>query len=92
MLEARKLARSLEADPKKRFPSDVSCAFVPAAWLKALPKIDGSIDRRVWEIALAVIFRRRVQQISIVLFSGVFAVERLLSAVSFRFPAIYLMD
>lgn len=57
LLEAIELARSLDADPKKRFPSDASCAFVPAAWLKALSKMDGSIDRRVWEIALAVAIR-----------------------------------
>lgn len=57
LLAAIELARSLDADPKKRFPADVSCAFVPAAWLKALRKSDGSIDRRVWEMALAVAIR-----------------------------------
>ncbi len=57
LLKAIELARSLDADPKKRFPADASSAFVPAAWLKALRKADGSVDRRVWDMALAVAIR-----------------------------------
>ncbi len=57
LIDAIKLARSLEADPKLRFPFDAPCHFVPQAWIKGLRKTDGSTDRRVWDIALGVAIR-----------------------------------
>src|SRR5271163_3390063 len=57
LMDAIKLARSLDADPKQRFPSDATIAFLPPAWLKALRKTDGSIDRRVWDIGLGIAIR-----------------------------------
>ncbi|MEW6505989.1 MAG: DUF4158 domain-containing protein, partial [Chloroflexota bacterium] len=57
ILAAIRLARSLDAGNKKKLPKDAPISFVPAGWRKVLTKPDGSLDRRIWDIALAIAIR-----------------------------------
>lgn len=57
LLESIKVARKLNEGESDKLPDNTPCFFVPNAWRPALLKTDGSIDRRVWEIALALAIR-----------------------------------
>ena len=47
----------LDAGERPALPADAPLAFVPAAWRPALHLSDGTIHRRVWEIALGLAVR-----------------------------------
>jgi TnpA family transposase len=53
LLAALGLLRRLDADEIDELPRDAPCRFVPAAWRAALYRDDGTVDRRVWVIALS---------------------------------------
>ncbi|MGI0133642.1 MAG: Tn3 family transposase, partial [Candidatus Micrarchaeaceae archaeon] len=57
LIGAINLARNLEANDQRKLPNDAPISFVPASWRKALIKTDGSIDRRIWDIALGLAAR-----------------------------------
>jgi len=57
LMDAIKLARAIDAGAKQRISSESPSLFVPPAWLKAMLKVDGSVDRRVWDIALSIAVR-----------------------------------
>ena len=57
LIAAISLARQLEATERRKLPTDAPISFVPPGWRKALIKSDGSFDRRVWDIALAMATR-----------------------------------
>jgi len=57
LLSAISLAKSLDASNKKKLPKDAPISFVPVGWRKVLTKDDGTLDRRVWDIALALAIR-----------------------------------
>ncbi len=54
LLDALSLVRALDSGEKATLPPETPIRFVPKAWRSALEKDPGSIDRRVWELALAV--------------------------------------
>ncbi len=51
------LVRRLDSNEVKALPVDAPCDFVPAAWRAALEREDGSLERKIWEIALALAVR-----------------------------------
>jgi TnpA family transposase len=53
LLAALGLLRRLDAGQLDELPKDAPCHFVPAAWRAALYRDDGTLDRRVWVIALS---------------------------------------
>jgi len=57
LIGAINLARNLEANDQRKLPNDAPISFVPAGWRKALIRADGSIDRRIWDIALGLATR-----------------------------------
>lgn len=56
VLAAIDVLRGLEAGTRPRLDPEAPCGFVPAAWRPFLVS-DGAIDRRLWEIALALAIR-----------------------------------
>jgi TnpA family transposase len=56
LMEQINLCRQVNAEQTK-FPSDPAHFFIPTDWKWAAYKSDDSMDRRVWEIALAVAIR-----------------------------------
>ena len=57
LLVGLSLVRALDAGERPALPADAPLAFVPAAWRPALYLDDGTIHRRVWEIALGLAIR-----------------------------------
>jgi TnpA family transposase len=57
LLEGLTLARALNRGERKGLPGDAPVQFIPAAWRSASRRDDGTIDRPVWEIALALAVR-----------------------------------
>lgn len=57
LLAAVALARDLEASHMRRLPPNTPVAFIPAAWHASLKRKDGTIDRTLWEIGLALAVR-----------------------------------
>jgi hypothetical protein len=53
LLAALRLLRRLDAGEIEDLPKDAPCHFVPAAWRTVLYRDDGTLDRRVWVIALS---------------------------------------
>ena len=53
LIAALRLLRRLDAGKIEDLPKDTPCHFVPAAWRPALYRDDGTLDRRVWVIALS---------------------------------------
>jgi TnpA family transposase len=53
LLAAIAILRRLDAGEVADLPKDAPCHFVPAAWRAALYRDDGTLDRRVWIIALS---------------------------------------
>jgi TnpA family transposase len=53
LLGALMLLRRLDAGKIDELPKNAPCHFVPAAWRAALYRDDGTLDRRVWIIALS---------------------------------------
>ena len=57
LLAGLDLVRALDASERPALPADAAPSFVPAAWRSVLHLSDGTIHRRVWEIALALAVR-----------------------------------
>lgn len=57
LLDAISLVRRLDAGEISEFPKEGPCEFVPVAWRPALYRDDGTLDRRVWIIALSLAIR-----------------------------------
>jgi TnpA family transposase len=57
LMEGLDIVRGLDSGEIKRLPDDAPQRFVPPAWKPALRRADGTIDRAVWEIALAIAVR-----------------------------------
>lgn len=57
ILDGIVLARRLNAGNLRELPEGAPTEFVPTAWRSALKQRDGIIDRRLWEIALALAAR-----------------------------------
>jgi hypothetical protein len=57
LLAAIDLVRRLDLDELKVLPVDAPCDFVPTAWRTALKREDGSLERKIWEIALSLAVR-----------------------------------
>ena len=53
LLAALRLVRRLDAGKIEDLPKNAPCHFVPAAWRPALYRDDGTVDRRIWVIALS---------------------------------------
>jgi hypothetical protein len=47
------LVTQLDADTRKTLPEEAPTDVVPTAWWPALRQLDGTFDRRTWELALA---------------------------------------
>jgi hypothetical protein len=43
----------LDAGTRKTLPEEAPTDVVPTAWWPALRQLDGTFDRRTWELALA---------------------------------------
>ncbi len=52
LLEAIEVVRALDAGARPSLTPDDPCSFVPADWRPYLVE-DGRVDRRIWEVALA---------------------------------------
>jgi hypothetical protein len=60
LLAAINLVRRLDSNEVKALAAlavDAPCDFVPAAWRGALERENGSLERKIWEIALALAVR-----------------------------------
>ena len=57
LLEGLALARALNRGERKELPLEAPVQFIPAAWRSASKRDDGTIDRPLWEIALALAVR-----------------------------------
>lgn len=57
LLQAIELLRQLDAGQLKALPADVDTAFVPAGWRSRLTVDPRGLDRRTWEIGLALALR-----------------------------------
>ena len=53
LLHSIEIVKKLDSSEIKHLPDDVPTDFVPSAWKKMLMNKDGTINRRIWEIALA---------------------------------------
>jgi TnpA family transposase len=53
LLEGLRVARALDTEARRDLTADAPLQFVPAAWRATLLHADGTLHRRVWEIALA---------------------------------------
>ncbi len=51
------MARALNRGERKEVPLEAPIQFIPAAWRSASKRDDGTIDRSLWEIALALAVR-----------------------------------
>jgi TnpA family transposase len=61
LLDAIELLRKLDAGQIKTLPAEVDISFVPAAWHSRLMANAPAIDRRTWEIALALALREALR-------------------------------
>jgi TnpA family transposase len=61
LLRALELLRQLDSGERKAFPAGVDTAFVPMAWRSRLTADPQGIDRRTWEIALALALREALR-------------------------------
>src|SRR5262249_50824143 len=52
LLQAIEVVRALDAGARPSLTPDDPCSFVPADWRPYLVE-DGRVDRRIWEVALA---------------------------------------
>jgi TnpA family transposase len=52
-----RLARTLYADGSRELPPDAPLDFVPGKWLASVKPPGGPVDRRLWEVALALVVR-----------------------------------
>jgi TnpA family transposase len=57
LLEGLSLARALNRGERKELPLEAPIEFIPAAWRAASKRDDGTPDRCLWEIALALAVR-----------------------------------
>jgi TnpA family transposase len=57
VLQGLELIRQVQAGTVKTLPADTPTAFVPAKFRPALHTASGAIDRRTWELGLAVALR-----------------------------------
>jgi hypothetical protein len=61
LLEAAALVRRLDQGELRKLPGSTPVNFVPPAWRNFLLRQDGQIDRRLWEIALALALRDAIR-------------------------------
>jgi TnpA family transposase len=57
LLDGLSLARALNRGEQKELPLEAPIQFIPAAWRSASKRDDGTTDRSLWEIALALAVR-----------------------------------
>jgi TnpA family transposase len=57
LLEALTIVRRMDQGELRKLPLSAPVDFVPPAWKKFLLREDGQLDRRAWEIALALTLR-----------------------------------
>jgi TnpA family transposase len=57
VLSALDVVRQLDAGPRRPVPAQAPTAFVPSKFRAALHHADGTMDRRTWELGLAVAVR-----------------------------------
>ena len=57
LLRAIEMARRLDEAGERALPEDAPDEFVPAAWRNAYKQPDGRLDKRLWDIALALSIR-----------------------------------
>lgn len=57
LMEGIHLLREMNQDSTRSLPPDAPTSFVPAAWEASLRREDGGIDKRLWEIGLALAVR-----------------------------------
>ena len=57
LLRAIEIARRLDEAGERALPKDAPTDFIPAAWRNSYTQPDGRVDKRLWDIALALSVR-----------------------------------
>ena len=57
MIQGLEVLRQLDTGTRKTLPTSAPTAFVPGKFRAALSQNDGTLDRRTWELGLAVSLR-----------------------------------
>ena len=61
LIQAITIARQLDSGELKTIPGDCPTQFVPVSWMKMLKLNDGTIDRKTWELSLAIAMKEALK-------------------------------